>query len=52
LLTFLGIRLHGLKSGKTLKIFRGHASYVNEVLFGSDNNVIFSASSDGTGTVP
>ena len=42
------LRLHGLKSGKTLKEFRGHSSFVNCALFGKDNVHIFSASSDGT----
>lgn len=33
-------RVHGLKSGKTLKEFRGHASFVNEVVFSSDGHNI------------
>ncbi|OAD60876.1 WD40 repeat-containing protein SMU1 [Eufriesea mexicana] len=41
-------RIHGLKSGKTLKEFRGHASFVNEVVFVPDGHNIISASSDGT----
>lgn len=42
------IRIHGLKSGKTLKEFRGHSSFVNAVLYSNDNSQIISASSDGT----
>merc|ERR1719154_176681 len=42
------IRVHGLKSGKTLKEFRGHTSYVNCVTFTADAHQLISASSDGT----
>lgn len=42
------IRLHGLKSGKTLKEFKGHTSYVNGAIFSRDGNMIISVSSDGT----
>lgn len=41
-------RLHGLKSGKTLKEFRGHSSYVNCGVFTKDHNSILTGSSDGT----
>ena len=34
------IRVHGLKSGKTLKEFRGHTSYVNCVTFSADTHQI------------
>lgn len=33
-------RIHGLKSGKTLKEFRGHNSFVNEVVFTGDGHSI------------
>lgn len=42
------VRLHGLKSGKMLKEFTGHTSFVNEVTFTPDGHSILSASSDGT----
>ncbi len=42
------VRIHGIKSGKTLKIFRGHTSYVNEAIYSVDNTKIYTGSSDGT----
>lgn len=41
-------RLHGLKSGKTLKEFRGHTSYVNCAIFTKDGSGVLTASSDGS----
>jgi WD40 repeat-containing protein SMU1 len=41
------IRVHGLRSGKALKEFRGHKSYVNSAVFSLDGAQIYSASSDG-----
>ena len=40
--------MHGLKSGKTLKEFRGHTSFVNQAIFLPDAPNILSASSDGS----
>ncbi|CAK0870976.1 unnamed protein product [Prorocentrum cordatum] len=40
-------RAHGLKSGKTLKEFRGHTSYVNSAVWSRDNHKVITASSDG-----
>lgn len=40
-------RVHGLKSGKTLKVLRGHGSYVNSAVFTVDQQRVLSASSDG-----
>ena len=42
------IRIHGLKSGKTLKEFRGHTSFVNMAMFVPDSPHVVSASSDGS----
>ena len=41
-------RIHGLKSGKLLKEFRGHTSYVNAALWTTDGGSVLTASSDGT----
>ena len=46
--SFVCFRMHGLKSGKTLKEFRGHTSFVNDAIFTMDAHNIISASSDGT----
>ncbi|GAB5362196.1 hypothetical protein AAMO2058_000777600 [Amorphochlora amoebiformis] len=42
------VRIHGLKSGRTLKEFRGHTSYVNSAIYTQDFAQILSCSSDGT----
>ncbi|KAF9161443.1 Serine/threonine-protein kinase smu1 [Mortierella sp. AD011] len=44
----LTIRLHGLKSGKMLREFRGHTSFVNHASFSLDGFQVMSSSSDGT----
>lgn len=41
-------RIHGLKSGKMLKEFRGHSSYVNDAVFTADGSRVITASSDCT----
>ncbi|KAL6004580.1 hypothetical protein ACLOJK_005135 [Asimina triloba] len=41
-------RIHGLKSGKMLKEFRGHTSYVNDAIFTNDGARVITASSDCT----
>lgn len=41
-------RIHGLKSGKLLKEFRGHTSYVNDAIFTNDGARVITASSDFT----
>ncbi|KAF5479432.1 hypothetical protein F2P56_000252 [Juglans regia] len=40
--------IHGLKSGKLLKEFRGHSSYVNDAIFTTDGSRVITASSDCT----
>lgn len=40
-------RAHGLKSGKTLKEYRGATSYVNSAIYTKDNGKVIAASSDG-----
>ena len=40
--------MHGLKSGKMLKEFRGHTSYVNDAVFSAEGGQVISASSDST----
>eukprot|EP00892_Ulva_mutabilis_P011102 jgi/Ulvmu1/8364/UM042_0070.1 len=42
------IRVHGLRSGRMLKEFRGHKSYVNCAIYSLDGAHVYSASSDGT----
>ncbi|KAJ4458162.1 putative Smu-1 suppressor of mec-8 and unc-52 protein [Paratrimastix pyriformis] len=42
------IRVHGLKSGKLLKEYKGHQSFVNCLTYTSDGNRIVSGGSDGT----
>lgn len=42
------VRLHGLRSGKTLREFRGHSSFVNSAMFSADMHRVVSCSSDGT----
>ncbi len=40
-------RIHGLKSGKTLKELRGHTSYVNSVCYAAEGTRVVTGSSDG-----
>lgn len=40
-------RVHGLKSGKSLKEFRGHTSFVNSAIYSRDNAKVVTGSSDG-----
>ena len=41
-------RIHGMKSGKALKEFRGHSSYVYDAHFSADGNHVITASHDGS----
>ena len=38
ILNFVICRVHGLKSGKTLKEFSGHTSFVNDAVFTQDGH--------------
>mmetsp|Transcript_55060 Transcript_55060/g.131207 ORF Transcript_55060/g.131207 Transcript_55060/m.131207 type:complete len:526 (-) Transcript_55060:94-1671(-) len=40
-------RAHGMKSGKSLKEYRGHTSFVNSAVFSKDYSKVVTASSDG-----
>jgi len=42
------IRIHGIKSGKTLKEFRGHESFVHAAQFSPEGDTVVSASVDCT----
>ncbi len=42
------VRIHGIKSGKMLKEFRGHESFVHAARFSEDGDAVLSASVDGT----
>lgn len=42
------IRIHGLKSQKLLKEFKGHTSFVNQAVYSLEGHNVVSASSDGT----
>ena len=41
-------RVHGLLSGKLLKEFRGHTSYVNTAVYNATGHRVLTGSSDGT----
>lgn len=41
-------RIHGIKSGKLLKMFRGHTSFVNDAVFSHNSAWVITSSSDGT----
>lgn len=42
------VKIHNIKSGKLVKEFQGHTSFINAVLYSQDNKTIISGSSDGT----
>ena len=41
-------RVHGIKSGKMLKEFRGHSSFVNAAVYSPDGSQVVSAGADAT----
>jgi len=41
------LSIHGLKSGKTLKIMRGHTSFVTQAIWSADQSRVLSCGSDG-----
>jgi WD40 repeat protein len=41
------VRIHGLKSGRTLKEFRGHGAYVNAACYTADGARVVSGAADG-----
>ena len=41
-------RIHGLKSGKCLKEFRGHTSFVTSAIYTEEETHVVSSCSDGT----
>lgn len=42
------VKLHDIRNGKLLTEFKGHTSFVNDVLFSTDNTKVISGSSDGS----
>lgn len=42
------VRIHGIRSGRQLKQFTGHESYVHKAIYSQDNSHIISCSTDGT----
>jgi hypothetical protein len=45
------VRVHGLKSGKMLKEFRGHTSYVNDAIWSADGSQVSGRGMCGSGWV-
>eukprot|EP00397_Hematodinium_sp_SG-2012_P028723 GEMP01030268.1.p1 GENE.GEMP01030268.1~~GEMP01030268.1.p1 ORF type:complete len:527 (+),score=94.55 GEMP01030268.1:149-1729(+) len=43
----MSARIQGLKSGKTIKVFRGHTSFVNSAVYIPDGTKVLTASADG-----
>lgn len=42
------IKMHGMRSNRTIRDFRGHKSFVQAIAFSSDDNFVVSGSSDKT----
>eukprot|EP00922_Rhytidocystis_sp_ex-Travisia-forbesii_P007963 GHVS01011753.1.p1 GENE.GHVS01011753.1~~GHVS01011753.1.p1 ORF type:complete len:550 (-),score=71.80 GHVS01011753.1:1462-3111(-) len=40
-------RIHGVRTGSTIKLFRGHKSYVNNAIYAPDGSHVITCSSDG-----
>ena len=43
------VRVHGIKSGRALKEFRGHTSYVNGAIFSADGSQVWGGRGLGFG---
>ena len=42
------VKLHDVRNGKLINEFKGHTSFVNNVLFSTDGSKVISGSSDGS----
>lgn len=42
------VRLHGMRSNRTIRDFRGHKSFVQSIVYSRDDNFVISGSSDKT----
>jgi WD40 repeat-containing protein SMU1 len=45
--TYFLCSIHGLKSGKMIKEFRGHTAYVTQAIFDAEGHRVISGDADG-----